>query len=130
MSLKTRIVFLKTVPARTPISYGRTFRTRRLSRIATLPIGYADGVPRRLSNRGDVLIQGQRHPIAGQITMDMLMVDVTRLKRVHVGEEVCLLGRQGKEGICVQDWAKLLGTIPYEILCGISSRVPRVYVDA
>ena len=128
LSLKSRIVFLKTVPARTFISYGRTYRTRKSSRIATLPIGYADGVPRGLSNGMQVLVQGRRCPIVGRITMDMLMVDVTSLRYVHVGEEVCLIGRQGKEEISVGDWAERLKTIPYEIVCGISSRIPRRYV--
>jgi alanine racemase len=127
LSLKSRIVFIKNVKARTPLSYGGTFRTRRPSRIATLPIGYADGVPRSLSNRAQVLVQGRRCPVAGTISMDMLMIDATGIPGVRVGEEAVLIGRQGRQEISAPELAQLAGTIPYEIVTGISARVPRLY---
>jgi alanine racemase len=96
--------------------------------VATIPIGYADGVPRRLTDDGCVLIGGRRRAIAGTITMDQLMVDCGD-DAVAVGDEVVLLGRQGDEEITVAEWAELLGTIVYEVTCGISPRVPRIYVN-
>ena len=128
LRLKSRIVFIKNVRAHTPISYGLGFRTRRPSRIATLPIGYADGVPRALSNKADVLVQGRRCPIVGAITMDMLMIDVTGLAGVRVGEEAVLLGRQGRQEITAGELARRAGTISYEIVTSVSARVPSVYV--
>jgi alanine racemase len=95
--------------------------------IATVPLGYADGVPRALSDRGAVLIGGKRRPLAGSVTMDQLMVECGT-DHIAVGDEVVLLGRQGEEEIPVQEWADILGTIVYEVTCGISLRVPRVYV--
>jgi alanine racemase len=127
LGLKSRIVFIKNVKSRTPLSYGGTFRTRRPSRIATLPIGYADGVPRSLSNKAQVLVQGHRCPVAGTITMDMLMIDVTGIPGVRVGEEAVLIGRQGRQDISASELAHLAGTIPYELVTGISARVPRLY---
>lgn len=127
MSLKTRVVFLKKVSKGFPISYNAAFRTRKPSWIATLPIGYADGVDRKLSNRGSVLLRGACRPIVGMVTMDMLMVDVTRGPRVRVGDEAVLIGRQGGEEISAREVARLSGTIPYEVVCGLSARVPRVY---
>jgi alanine racemase len=126
MSWRTRAVFLKTVPPRTPVSYGGTFRTRRRSRLATLPVGYADGYRRALSNRGQVLVKGRRCPVVGRVTMDQIIVDVTDVPPVDVGEEVVLLGSQGRETISAEEMAAWADTIPYEILCGITSRVPRV----
>lgn len=130
LGLKSRIVFIKNVKSRTPLSYGGMFRTRRPSRIATLPIGYADGVPRSLSNKTQVLVQGRRCPVAGNITMDMLMIDVTGIPGVRVGEEAVLIGRQGRQEIFASELAQLAGTIPYEIVTGISARVPRLYSAA
>ncbi len=127
LSLHTRIVFLKKVPAGTTISYGATFTTSRESEIATLPIGYADGVPRELSNKGFVLVKGRRCPIVGRVTMDQIMIDVTGVP-ADIGEPVVLIGRQNDASIAISDWADWAGTIPYEILCGISKRVPRVIV--
>ena len=127
MSLKSCIVFIKNVKSQTPLSYDGTFRTRRPSRIATLPIGYADGVPRTLSNKACVLVRGRRCPIVGTITMDMLMIDITGIPQVQVGEEAVLIGRQGAQDISIFDLADLAGTIPYEIATGISARVPRLY---
>lgn len=129
MSLKTRVVYLKTVKAGSPIGYGATYRTRRLSRIATLPLGYADGFPRQLSNRGDVLLRGRRCPIVGMISMDMAMVDVTNVPEVRAGDEVVLVGRSGSQAIGFGDWARWCGTIPYEPVTRLGHRVPRVYVQ-
>jgi len=128
MQLKTKIVFIKRVKKRTSISYGRTWKANRDSIIGTLPIGYADGYNRLLSNRAEVLICGKRVPLVGRVCMDMCMVDVTSLPNVKVGEEVVLIGSQGKEKITVDEIAKLTGTITYEVVCGISKRVPRIYL--
>ncbi|MBI4055807.1 MAG: alanine racemase [Elusimicrobia bacterium] len=128
LSWKSRVVFLKTVGKGARIGYDGGFRTSRISRIATLPVGYADGIFRRLSSRGSVLIRGRRYPIVGHVTMDMLMVDVTDLKEAGVGEETVLIGSQGKSSISVQEVAGWAERIPYEVVCGISARVPRVYV--
>lgn len=128
LTLKTRIVFLKKVSAGCPISYGRTFITRRPTLVATLPIGYADGYNWLLSNRGEVLIRGERCPVLGRVTMDMIMVDVTKIKDVRVGEEVVLLGRQGSQEISAEEIASRIGTINYEVVCQINCRVPRLYL--
>ncbi len=134
MSLKARISYVKTARSGSRISYGRRYQFSRDTTVATIPLGYADGVPRRLSSTsgqpgGSVLIRGQRCPIVGTITMDQLMVDCGDLD-VRAGEEVVLLGEQegpaGVERITAAEWASELGTIGYEIVCGISARVPRV----
>lgn len=125
LSWQTKVVYLKRVSAKTPISYGRTFVAKKSMEIATLPVGYADGVPRAVSNKGFVLIKGKRRPIVGRVTMDHIMIDVTGLK-TSVGDSVVLIGKQGQESLSASDWAKWAGTISYEILCGISKRVPRV----
>ncbi len=127
MSLRSRITFLKTVPAGTSIGYGRTFITARESRIATLPIGYADGLRRALSNKGRVLVRGQLAPIAGRISMDLTTIDVTEVVDVALGDEVVLIGEQGGMSIRAEDLAELSDTVSYEIVSAISSRVPRVY---
>ena len=127
MNLKTRIISLKKVAKGTSISYGRTFTCTRESLIATLPIGYADGYFRSLSNRGTVLVRGKRAPIVGVVCMDMVMVDVTEIPGVSLDDEVVLIGTQGEEIITAEEVADIAGTISYEILCTISSRVPRIY---
>jgi alanine racemase len=127
MTLKTRIHFLKPVPSGARISYGGTYTTERDSLIATLPIGYADGYSRHLSNRGEVLIHGKRAPVVGKVCMDFIMVDVTNIPRVSVGDEVILMGRQGREQITVEEIAEKINTISYEVFCLIGKRVPRVY---
>ncbi|HRY29879.1 MAG TPA: alanine racemase [Elusimicrobiota bacterium] len=129
MTWKTRIVFLKTVKGGTAVSYGATFRTSRPSRLATLPVGYADGYRRILSNRAFVLVKGRRCPVLGRVTMDQIVVDVTDVPAVDVGEEVVLLGRQGKDAVTAEELAGWAETIPYEIVCGVSVRVPRRYVN-
>ncbi|MBI5235215.1 MAG: alanine racemase [Deltaproteobacteria bacterium] len=127
MSIKTRILHLKTVSAGTPISYGGRFVAKRESLIATLPIGYADGLPRRLSNVGEALIRGHRAPMIGAVCMDITMCDVTDIPGAQHGDEAVILGAQGTERITVEEIAEKAGTISYEIFCNISSRVPRVY---
>ena len=128
LSLLTKIFLLKKLPPGTPVSYGRTFVTGRESLIATIPIGYADGFSRSLSNCGEALVRGVRAPVAGRVCMDMTMLDVTDVPGVREGDEVVLIGSSGSERITAADLAAKTGTIPYEVLCGISARVPRVFV--
>lgn len=128
LSLVTRIAFLKKVPTGVPISYGRTFVTKRESLIATLPIGYADGYSRGLSNVGEAIVRGVRVPVVGRVCMDMCMIDVTDVPGTSEGDSVVLIGSQANERITADDIAKKTGTIAYEVLCGISSRVPRIYL--
>jgi alanine racemase len=127
MTLKTKIHFLKSVPSGAKISYGGTYVTQRESLIATLPIGYADGYNRLLSNRGEVLIHGKRAPLVGVVCMDFIMVDVTSIPGVSIGDEVILMGKQGKEEISAEEIAEKVNSISYEVLCSIGKRVPRVY---
>jgi len=127
MSFKTKITYLKRVPAGYSLSYDRTFTTKRKSLIAILPVGYADGYPRALSNKGEVLIKGKRAPVVGMICMDMTLVDVTHIPDVKVGDEVVLFGKQNGAQISADEIASKSGLINYEILCGISKRVPRIY---
>lgn len=129
MNLKTKIYYLKQVPPKSRISYGGTFQTERKSLIATLPIGYADGYSHHLSNCGEVLIRGKRAPVIGRVCMDFIMVDVTDIPRVSEGDEVVLIGRQGREEITADEIANKIGTISYEILCSIGKRVPRIYKE-
>lgn len=126
LSLKTQIVQVKELPAGEPVSYGGTYVTSVPSRIATLPIGYGDGVDRRLSNRGFVLVHGRRAPIIGRVCMDQCMIDVTAIPGVKVGDEAVLIGRQGTEEIRADDIASLLGTINYEVVTRLSARLPRL----
>jgi alanine racemase len=126
LSLVTRIASIKKVPAGVPISYGRTFVTKRESLIATIPIGYADGYSRGLSNRGEAIVRDKRVPVAGRVCMDMTMLDVTEVPGVTAGDEAVLIGSRGNERISADDIAAKTGTIAYEVLCGISGRVPRV----
>ena len=127
LSWKTRILQLKKVPAGSSISYGQTFVTKRESFIATLPIGYADGYPRLLSNRGEVLVTGKRAPVAGRVCMDLTMIDVTDIGKIQQGDEVVLLGRQGDAEISANDMAPWAYTISYEILTSIGARIPRIH---
>jgi len=127
MTLKAGILHLKRVPKGTPISYGRRFITTRRSLIATLPIGYADGYNRLLSNQGEVLINGKRAPVVGRVCMDTLMVDVTDVPDVNIDSEALLIGLSGRERITAREIADKTGTIPYEILTSIGQRVKRVY---
>lgn len=129
LRLVSRVSLVKRLHAGAGISYGWRAVLDRDATIATVPVGYADGVPRRLSPGADVLIGGRRRPIVGRITMDQFMVDLGD-GTAEVGDEVVLLGRQGDEEIRVEEWAERLGTIGYEIVCGISRRVPRRHVSA
>lgn len=129
MTLKTHIHFLKSVPPESKISYGGTFVTKRESLIATLPIGYADGYSRLLSNQGEVLIRGKRAPVIGRVCMDFIMVDVTDIPNVALGDEVVLIGKQGKEQITSEEIAEKINSISYEVLCSIGKRVPRIYKE-
>jgi len=126
---RTRIVYIKEVEEGEGISYGRTFISPRKARIATLPVGYADGYNRLLSNKGWVLIHGQKAPVVGRVCMDQIMVDVTDISSPKVGDEAVLLGEEGGNRITADDLAELCGTISYEILTSISQRVPRYYVN-
>jgi alanine racemase len=129
MTLKANVILIKEVEKNTSISYGRVFTTNRESKIATIPIGYADGYTRLLTGKGQVLINGEMAPVVGKICMDQCMVDVTDLKGdVSVGDEVVLFGRQGDKEIRVEDIARSIGTINYEIVCIIGKRIPRVYL--
>jgi alanine racemase len=128
LALKARVSHVKVLDAGSRLSYGLRYRLDRPARIATVPIGYADGVPRNLAAvGGEVVVGGRRRPVAGTVTMDQLMVDVGD-DEVAVGDEVVLIGRQGAASVTAQEWADRLGTIAYEIVCGIGPRVPRRYV--
>ena len=111
------------------MGYGRTFTARRETKIMTLPIGYGDGYPRLLGNRAEVLVKGRRAPIAGNVCMDMLMVDVTDVPGVSLEDEVVLRGRQGEERITPEELARHAATIPYEIMLGFSARVQRIIAE-
>ena len=126
MEVETRVLAVRDVPAGTPLGYGGTFTTRRPSRIATLPIGYRDGLRRSFSGKISVLLGGGRAPVVGVVSMDLTLVDATDAGAAP-GERAVLLGRLGSESVTAWDLARADGTIPYEILCGIGSRVPRVY---
>lgn len=126
LTLKTKIVFIKTVQKGSAVSYGATWRAKRATRVATLPIGYGDGYPRALSNKGFALVAGRRVPVIGRVTMDQIMIDATDVPGARVGDDVVLLGRQGKEEISADELARLCGTISYEIFTSLSARVPRI----
>jgi alanine racemase len=128
MSLHTRIMLLKTVPPGTSLGYGGTFVTARESRIATLPIGYEDGLRRALSNRGRLIVRGQFAQIVGRVSMDLTLADVTDIERVAVGDEAIIIGRQGPGEITAEEVATKIGSISYDVTCGVSERIPRVYV--
>jgi alanine racemase len=134
LTWRSAIAHLKNVQAGTPISYGGRWVARRPSLIATIPVGYADGYDRRLSGRegfgcAEVLVRGRRAPVAGTVCMDMTMIDLTDVPDASVGDEVVLLGTQGRERIDADELAARAGTISYEILCAIGKRVPRRYVE-
>lgn len=129
LSLKSSVALIKSVKTGTSISYGRRYFTGKDSRIAIVPVGYGDGFTRLLSGKASVLIRGKRYPIAGRITMDHVMVDLGNDYEVQPEDEVVLLGYDGRESITAWDLASKLGTIPYEILCMLNNRVPRIYVN-
>lgn len=124
---KSVVSSVKRISPGDTVSYGRTFKASEEMVIATVPVGYADGYWRHLSNRGEVLIHGRRCPVVGRVCMDQFMVDVSHVENVKIGDEVVLIGKQGDERITAEEIAELVGTINYEVTCRISERVPRVY---
>jgi len=128
MCWKTKVIQVHTLRKGTPVSYGGRYTTTRDSRIATLPVGYADGLSRHLSNNMELLIKGKRVKQVGTICMDMCLIDVTNIPGVAMGEEVVIFGNQGEAQISVDELATRAETIPYEILCGVGKRVPRIYL--
>lgn len=126
---KSAIVQLQWFPPNSPISYGKTYYTDKETLVATICVGYADGYSRLLSNKGSMLIRGQRAPVIGRVCMDLTLVDVTHIKDVALGDEVVLIGRQKEEHISATEIADLIDTINYEVVCNVSKRVPRVYID-
>jgi alanine racemase len=127
MELISHVAYVKELDAGRSVSYGRTYITDKKTRIATIPVGYADGYPRSLSNKGEVLIKGVRCPIIGRICMDQMMVDVSGVEGVTAEEKVTLMGRDGNEYISAEEISRHADTISYEFICGISKRVPRIY---
>ena len=130
LSLRTEVAYLRDHPAGTAIGYGGSYVTHRPSRLATLPVGYHDGFPHALSNRGEVLVRGKRAPVVGLVTMDYVCVDVTEIPDVATGEMVTILGKDGDDTILAGDVARWAGTIPYEIPCRLGPRVERFTVGA
>ncbi|MGE5554630.1 MAG: alanine racemase [Betaproteobacteria bacterium] len=128
MSLKARVAYVKRLPAGASVSYGRTYVTREPETVALLPLGYADGLNRLLSNRGEVLLGGRRVPLRGRVCMDQCVVGVPDDLEVRLGDEAVIFGRQGDEEITVDEVAERIGTINYEVVCAVGGRVPRVYV--
>lgn len=130
MSLRSHIAYIKTVEPGAEISYGGIFTTVRETRVATIPVGYADGYPRGLSNKGSVLIRGKRAPILGRVCMDQFMVDVTEIPEAEELDQVTLLGKDGEDCITMEELGELSGRFNYEFACCISKRVPRVYLES
>jgi alanine racemase len=128
MSVRTELIALRDLPAGAPVGYDQTFRTTRPSRIATVPMGYGDGLMRSASNRGQMLVRGQRCPIVGRVSMDLTTLDVTDMPEVAVGDDVVLFGRQDEATLSAVELAEASGTIAYEVLTSISPRVPRIYL--
>ncbi|MCI9446564.1 MAG: alanine racemase [Lachnospiraceae bacterium] len=128
LSLKSQIIFLKELEAGRTISYGATYETKGRQRIATIPVGYGDGYPRSLSNKGYVLVHGKRAPIRGRICMDQFMVDVTHIPEAREGDSVILVGRDGGESITMEEIGELSGRFNYEFACDLGKRIPRVYL--
>ncbi len=130
LSLRAKVTLVRSLEAGERPSYGRLHALEGPSTVATVPLGYADGVPRRYFTRGGtVLVGGRRRPLAGMVTMDQIVVDCGPDREVAVGDDVVLIGQQGAESLTVSDWADVLDTIAHEVFCGIGPRVPRVVVD-
>ena len=129
MRVATRILCVRTMPTGSPISYGRTFVTKRKSRIGVIPLGYADGYSRLFSNNADVLIGGRRAPVVGRVCMDLMMVDLTDVKGARENDEVIIMGNQGKESITAYELASRANTIPYEILTSLGSKSIKIYTS-
>lgn len=130
MELKSRIIYIKEIEPGTPVSYGGTYIAKEKMKVATIPVGYGDGYPRRLSNKGSVLIHGKRVPIIGRVCMDQFMVDVTQLADVAEGDVVTLIGRDGGEQITMEELGEISGRFNYELACCIGKRVPRIYLKS
>jgi len=127
MSLKSKVIFIKEVKKGTPISYGRAYIAKKKTKIATIPLGYADGYSRLLSNKGEVLIRGKRAKVVGRVCMDAFMVDVSHIPEIKLGDEVIVMGRQGKDEITAHDLGKWTNTFAYEIMTRMGKRLPVVY---
>jgi alanine racemase len=130
MTIKSHVLAVKDVGPGQPVSYNCTYRTSRPTRIVTIPIGYGDGYNRLLSNQGEVLIGGRRFPVVGRVCMDLIMVEIGPDAKIAVGDEVILLGKQGRSEITIYELCDKLNTIPYEVTCLLSARVPKVYRPA
>jgi alanine racemase len=130
LSLRSQVIFLKDVQAGTSLGYGRTYRTPRAIRVATIPMGYNDGLPLGLSNQGRVLVGGRFAPVIGAVSMDYTTLDVGAISGVQVGDAVTIVGRDGEQSIGLPDLARWAETIPHEILCSIGKRVTRIYHSA
>ena len=130
MTLKSRVSFIKTVPEDFSVSYGRKFVTPRPTRIATIPLGYADGYNRLLTNQAKVTIRGKQFPLVGRVCMDLVMADIGMEQDIRIGDEVILFGKQEDNAFTVNEICQSINTIPYEVTCRISRRVPRVYVKS
>src|SRR3989338_4552611 len=128
LTLNTRVIQVKSVGSNTKIGYGGTYTTKKVSKIAVLPVGYWDGIDRKLSNIGEAIVGGIRCPIRGRICMNLTMVDVTKVKNIKVGDEVAIIGQQGKQIILVDELAKKIGTINYEVVDKINPLLPRIVV--
>lgn len=130
MELKSRIVYVKEVEPGTPVSYGGTFVAERRTRVATIPVGYGDGYPRGLSNKGYVLLHGRKAPVIGRVCMDQFMIDVTDIPEAAEGDEVTLIGRDKENCITMEEMGELSGRFNYELACCIGKRVPRIYLKS
>ena len=128
LALKSHVAFVKEIERGTPVSYGGTFVAKEKMKIATIPVGYADGYPRSLSNKGYVLIRGKKAPILGRVCMDQFMVDVTKIEGVSFGDKVTMIGKDGNEILPVEVLSELSGRFNYEFVCDLGKRIPRVYV--
>lgn len=129
MTLKTKVSYFKVCPANTGISYNHTYKTKDQTRIITLPLGYGDGYSRLLSNKGEAIIRGKKYPLVGNICMDQIMVDIGPYGEAYNGDDVLLFGKMGDDQIPLESLCDKVGTITYELLCNISSRVPRIYIE-
>ncbi len=128
MSIKTHVSYVKELPAGIGVGYGRKYYTHKLTKIATVPIGYADGYSRLLSNRARMIVNGQYADVIGNVCMDQLMLDVTHIKDVNMGDDVTVIGTAGGKSVTADELANIMGTINYEVVCGIGKRVPRIYI--
>ena len=129
MSLRSRIILLKRIEAGETLGYGRTFEAKRQTLVATVPVGYHDGYPRALSNRGHVIVRGRFAPVVGRVSMDLTLLDVTDVPGVECGDRVTLIGADGELSVQAEEIAGIAGTISYEITCGVSARVPRRFKE-